>query len=128
MDEHPVQNITLRWIARDGSVVTLDIEQVTFVDEAKDLVVIQGVARVVDGRRRELSVAELSPRELDVLRLAAGDRTHEQIAETLCISRRTVEHHLAHIRAKMGTSSTKAAVVVAIQDGLRVTKADGAST
>jgi DNA-binding NarL/FixJ family response regulator len=44
----------------------------------------------------------LTPRETDVLcRVAAGD-TNFQIAGTLTVSTRTVEHHIASIYAKLG--------------------------
>jgi DNA-binding CsgD family transcriptional regulator len=39
-----------------------------------------------------------------VLRLVAEGRTDKQISATLYISPRTVQSHLAHIRAKTGIS------------------------
>ena len=118
MERNPVQSVTVRCFARDGSVVTLDFENVLVVNEAKNVVVMQGVGRVVNGRGWTARVPKLSRREIDVLQLAAGDCTDEQIAKVLSISKRTVEHHLAHVRAKIGTSSTKAAVAAAMRQGL----------
>ena len=118
MDRNPVRSVTLRWIARDGSVVTLEFHNVPVVNEAEDLVAMQGVARVVNGSGLHSGVPELSRREIDVLQLAAADCTGEQIAKVLSISKRTVEHHLAHVRTKTRTSSTKAAVAVAMRQGL----------
>ena len=46
----------------------------------------------------------LTVSELKVLRLVADGRTDKQISATLYISPRTVQSHLAHIRAKTGIS------------------------
>ena len=55
-------------------------------------------------------------RERDVLRLLARGRTNPQIAQALVISRKTVEHHLGHIYAKLGVSCRTSAVACAIQE------------
>ncbi|MHB8576271.1 MAG: tetratricopeptide repeat protein [Dehalococcoidia bacterium] len=49
--------------------------------------------------------AELSAREQDVLRLIVEGRSNRQIAQTLVLSVRTVEHHVAAVHAKLGTQS-----------------------
>jgi pimeloyl-ACP methyl ester carboxylesterase/DNA-binding CsgD family transcriptional regulator len=57
--------------------------------------------------------ALLSPRELDVLRLAAAGRTNDEIAELLVLSVRTVERHMQNIYVKLdvqGTAARAAAV------------------
>jgi DNA-binding NarL/FixJ family response regulator len=48
--------------------------------------------------------SSLTQSELKVLRLVAEGRTDKQISVTLYISPRTVQSHLAHIRAKTGIS------------------------
>ena len=48
--------------------------------------------------------SSLTHSELKVLRLVAEGRTDKQISQTLYISPRTVQSHLAHIRAKTGIS------------------------
>lgn len=50
-------------------------------------------------------LAALSPRELDVARLVAAGHTNRQLADSLYLSVKTVERHLAHIFAKLGVSS-----------------------
>ncbi len=47
----------------------------------------------------------LTPRELDVARLAARDMTNRQIAETLDLSVRTVDTHIGNILRKLGIAS-----------------------
>jgi len=49
--------------------------------------------------------AELSDREVEVLRLIALGHTNNEIAERLFLSVRTVEIHRAHIQQKLGRSS-----------------------
>jgi pimeloyl-ACP methyl ester carboxylesterase/DNA-binding CsgD family transcriptional regulator len=58
---------------------------------------------------------ELSPRERDVLRLAAEGRTNDEIAVALTLSVRTVERHLSNTYAKLGLSGrvARAAAVAA---------------
>lgn len=60
----------------------------------------------------------LTPRELEVLRLAAGGLQAGQIAEHLVISRGTVKTHLQHIYAKLEAHNRTAAVVAAMRAGL----------
>lgn len=58
-------------------------------------------------------LAALSPRELDVLRLAATGCDNATIAEQLCLSVRTVERHLHNTYAKLGVEG-KAARAAAV--------------
>jgi HD-GYP domain-containing protein (c-di-GMP phosphodiesterase class II) len=57
------------------------------------------------GRRDSLRPGGLSEREVEVARLVAAGRTNQQIADRLVISRRTAEHHVQHIYAKVGVAS-----------------------
>jgi DNA-binding NarL/FixJ family response regulator len=82
-------------------------------------------AEVVLGRlRRERDApgseraAELSARELEVLRLIAGGMGNAQIAEALGISPRTAKNHVASILAKLGLPSRVQAAVYAVRTGL----------
>ncbi|WP_435218460.1 helix-turn-helix transcriptional regulator [Streptomyces sp. bgisy034] len=61
---------------------------------------------------------QLSPRELEVVGLAARGMTNRQIADTLYISHRTVGQHLSGAMRKLGTSSRTALVVAASRAGL----------
>jgi DNA-binding CsgD family transcriptional regulator len=52
-----------------------------------------------------LSALGLSEREAEVALLVAEGRTHKEIGAQLFISPKTVEHHVAKIRQKVGASS-----------------------
>jgi ATP/maltotriose-dependent transcriptional regulator MalT len=69
-------------------------------------------------RRAGLGAAELSPRELDVLRLAADGNTGAQIARALVLSPATVKTHFEHIYEKLGVSDRAAAVARGLRLGL----------
>ena len=60
----------------------------------------------------------LSPRERDVLRLLVLGQTDREIAETLYLSVRTVERHVARILAKLDVRTRTAAAATAIAAGL----------
>ena len=56
-------------------------------------------------RRDHLRPAGLSEREVEVARLVAAGCSNPEIARRLVISRRTAEHHVQHIYAKVGVAS-----------------------
>jgi len=60
----------------------------------------------------------LSPRELDVLRLITRGQSDRQIADTLFISARTVSTHASSIFAKLAVGSRTAAATAALTRGL----------
>lgn len=59
------------------------------------------VSRVIARRRRSGSLADLSPREADVLGLVAEGLSNRAIAERLDINDRTVETHISQIFLKL---------------------------
>lgn len=85
------------------------------------------VARTWRGGRRGYG-DQLSPRELEVLRLVAGGRTNRKVAEILFLSTRTVDRHLSAAMRKLGVSSRTALAVVAHDTGLLAGGTDDASS
>ncbi|WP_415840903.1 LuxR C-terminal-related transcriptional regulator, partial [Nocardiopsis rhodophaea] len=65
----------------------------------------QGVSTPHVGQRGYGSA--LSPREQEIVRLAAGGRTNREIAAMLYLSPRTVETHVANALSKLGLRSRK---------------------
>ena len=55
--------------------------------------------------RRRLRRSVLSERELEVARLVLQGKTYAEIGEAIFISPRTAEHHIAHIRRRLGATS-----------------------
>jgi DNA-binding NarL/FixJ family response regulator len=61
----------------------------------------------------------LTPRELEVLKLIAGGSTNGEIADELVISEVTVKTHIHHILTKLDLRDRAAAIVFAFDQGIR---------
>jgi DNA-binding NarL/FixJ family response regulator len=61
---------------------------------------------------------QLTPRELEVLRLVAAGRSNPEIARELFIGEATVKTHLIHVFEKLGVSDRTRAVTLALELGL----------
>jgi DNA-binding NarL/FixJ family response regulator len=60
----------------------------------------------------------LTPRELEVVKLVAEGYTTDEIADTLVISKKTVEHHRSHVLEKLGMRDRVELTRYAIRRGL----------
>jgi DNA-binding NarL/FixJ family response regulator len=61
---------------------------------------------------------QLTPRELEVLRLVARGMSNPDIARELFIGEATVKSHLLHVFDKLGVSDRTAAVTTALERGI----------
>ena len=63
-------------------------------------------------------LAELTHREVEVLRLIAAGKSNQQIADELVLSLRTVERHITNLYAKIGAHGKADATAYALRHGL----------
>ena len=83
------------------------------LERARDVTVTEPAADV----RIDAGLAGLSEREVEVARLVLAGRTHKEIGAQLYIAPKTVEHHVARIRTKLGAGS-RAEFVAALRAAL----------
>jgi two-component system NarL family response regulator len=62
--------------------------------------------------------SDLTPREIDVLRLVAAGRSNKRIADELGLSEATVRTHVGNILAKLGADDRTQAATEAIRRGI----------
>jgi len=65
-----------------------------------------------------LGEAELTPRELEVLRLIRDGHKNKQVADQLSISENTVNFHIKNLVEKLGARDRTHAVTIAVRRGL----------
>ena len=61
---------------------------------------------------------DLTPREVDVLRLIANGNANKQIADQLSIGEASVKSYVANILAKLGASDRAHAVTIGLKRGI----------
>jgi DNA-binding NarL/FixJ family response regulator len=61
---------------------------------------------------------DLSPREIDVLRLIAAGNANKQIADQLSIGEATVKSHVTNILSKLGANDRVHAVTIGLKRGI----------
>jgi two-component system response regulator NreC len=83
-------------------------------------------ARIAATPPAERPPDDLTPREVEVLRLLALGHTNAEIAQRLYLSPRTVESYRAHVQRKTGRTSRAELVRYAVEHGLVSLDAPGA--
>jgi DNA-binding NarL/FixJ family response regulator len=73
---------------------------------------------VLEGLRGEDSIAGLTEREIEVLRLTANGLSKRQMAQRLNLSEKTIDSHVTHIYEKIHVSTRAAAALFAVQHNL----------
>ena len=95
--------------------MTLDrlLEAIRAVNSGEQYILPQVAMRI-----GERLLAQLSPRELEVLKLVAKGRSNKEIATQLGLVVGTVKNHVANILAKLVVSDRTQALVVAVKRGI----------
>jgi DNA-binding NarL/FixJ family response regulator len=65
-----------------------------------------------------LEKEDLTPRELEILKLCAGGMANKEVADKLCISSKTVDTHKNHIMQKLKLKNTAEMVLYAVRHGI----------
>jgi two-component system, NarL family, response regulator LiaR len=69
-------------------------------------------------RANEAPVEQLTPREMDVLRLIAKGKSNREIADTLIVSEKTVKSHVSNILSKLHLADRTQAAIYALRQRL----------
>ena len=67
---------------------------------------------------KKQGIQTLTPKEREILKLIAEDKTNIEISDELMLSKRTVEYHISSIIRKLDVDSRVGAIVTAIKQGI----------
>jgi two-component system response regulator DegU len=71
-----------------------------------------------DGAINSTGIEVLTARQIEILRLIAKGSTNKEIANTLFIAEKTVEHHRMNIKRALGVNDTAKLVLFAVRHGI----------
>lgn len=69
-------------------------------------------------KTQEENIKPLSPREIEILQLIVSEYTSKEIADTLNISKQTVDTHRLHIMEKTGSKTLVGLIKFAMRNGI----------
>jgi HD-GYP domain-containing protein (c-di-GMP phosphodiesterase class II) len=87
------------------------------IDSEAGAAVLAAAGHRVPAVRRQL-IADLTQREIEVLRLIARGQSVRQVAASLGIAEKTAGNHIQNLYGKIGVSTRAAAALFAIEHGL----------
>jgi DNA-binding NarL/FixJ family response regulator len=128
-DDDDVMNAVMAgacgYLLKDSSIQEL-IARIRAASEGESLISPQIAAKVLqrlraqskDADAAEVIRAELSDRELEVLKLIANGKDNAQIARELFISPKTVKNHISNILMKLQIENRIQAAVYAVRSGI----------
>lgn len=93
----------IQTVARGGRALSEDIAQEIAADRLSD---------------HERALQKLAPRETEILRMFASGMGSQEIADTLCLSLKTIQNYQSQIRSKLDVRSDPDLVWLAIRSGL----------
>jgi len=103
--------------AASGDLVHLEVI-VAPIRVDRKIVGVFGIAIPFNGLPRKSATEQLSPRQLDVLRLLVQAKSTSQIAEELHLAPETVRNHVRSLLKALGARSRLEATLVALRDGV----------
>ncbi|MFQ3550186.1 MAG: helix-turn-helix transcriptional regulator [Armatimonadota bacterium] len=77
-----------------------------------------GTDRTVVASAEQESLSKLTERELEILRLIFDGKCSNEVAQTLGVSKRTIDFHLARAYVKLGVSNRFQAFKRAVEIGI----------
>lgn len=116
--ELSIEDFASIWSAGAALSTEAAIDEALAVKSAMDVLPSTDVGGVKGDGMTPSSVAGLTPREIEILRLLADGLTDREIAAALSISLRTVNGHVTHLLTKLGVESRTAAATLAVRNGL----------
>jgi DNA-binding NarL/FixJ family response regulator len=90
----------------------------SFLNPAIAAKLIEDYVRRVRGDEAAVGEEPLTAREREVLKLIAEGNTNQEIADVLCLSRKTVESHRANIMRKLDLHDVTELVKYSLRTGL----------
>jgi DNA-binding CsgD family transcriptional regulator len=104
----------------DGATLERDAARAIFerLGAGPDLSALSEPSERVQPAKPASAQHNLSPRELEVLRLVAAGKTNKQIARDLGVSEKTIDRHVSNMFGKLDVSTRSAATAYAYENGL----------